>query len=158
MSTTRRTQLDELDACPCAGKNLDRFIQPAVLAILADGPIHGYRIVQSLARLPAFKGRRPDAAGVYRFLKAMKDRGLVTSAWDLSEGGPARRLFDLSPKGRACLVRWADVLAEYQKQIGLMVKLLKKTLGGFSRRPCGCRNSKRRKPASAAPANRGKKD
>ena len=97
-----------------------------MLAILAQGPIHGYRIVQRLGRMPTFAGHRPDAAGVYRFLKAMEDRKLVSSAWDLSGTGPAKRLFDLRAAGRACLARWVATLEDYREQIRQLVRVLRK--------------------------------
>jgi PadR family transcriptional regulator, regulatory protein PadR len=131
-----------LERCPCSGKNLDRFLQPAALAILAGGPIHGYRIVQSLAAMPTFAGHRPDAAGVYRFLKAMEERGLVSSVWDLSEDGPAKRLFDLTPKGTDCLNRWVTTLEEYRRQIGQLILSLRRphsTPGvGIVQKTCAC--------------------
>jgi DNA-binding PadR family transcriptional regulator len=66
-----------LAGCPCTGCNLDKFIQPAVLAVLAEGATHGYHVVQRLSEMPMFRGQVPDITGVYRFLKAMEDRGLV---------------------------------------------------------------------------------
>jgi DNA-binding PadR family transcriptional regulator len=72
MSDTRAIPLTELSDCPCSGRNLDKLIQPAVLAILAEKALHGYRIVQNLAGMPMFKGHEPDNTGVYRFLNAME--------------------------------------------------------------------------------------
>ncbi|MCY2925590.1 MAG: helix-turn-helix transcriptional regulator [Planctomycetota bacterium] len=145
MSTTGRTPLPLLDECPCSGRNLDRFIQPAVLAILSRGPVHGYRIVQDLGRMPTFSGHRPDATGVYRFLKAMEDRRLVSSAWDLSESGPAKRLFDLTAQGTVCLERWAVTLEQYREQIGELIQSLRQPVGRAAAKPCGCGHAKPRK-------------
>ena len=144
MSTTRPPRLPDLDACPCSGRNLDRLIQPAVLAVLAAGPLHGYRIVQDLASMPTFEGRCPDAAGVYRFLKAMENRGLVSSAWDLSEAGPAKRLFELSEPGRQCLSLWATTLKGYQQQIGRLARTLRSAI---ARRPARRRRCQPKKPS-----------
>ena len=111
--------------CPCVGGNLDKFIQPAVLAVLSEGPLHGYRILQHLGAIPMFESCPPDTAGVYRVLKAMQGRGLVTSAWDVSASGPAKRRFDLTAAGRQCLGLWAQTLADYHRRIGRMIRLLR---------------------------------
>jgi DNA-binding PadR family transcriptional regulator len=148
MSTTRPSRVAILDECPCSGRNLDRFIQPAVLAILSQGPIHGYRIVQNLSRMPTFTGHRPDAAGVYRFLKAMEDRRLVSSAWDMSQSGPAKRLFDLTRQGKKCLTRWVVTLEQYRGRIGQLIQSLHQPVGRAASRHCGC-NASRTKKATA---------
>jgi len=70
--------MDTMSDCPCSGKNLDRFIQPMVLAVLFDGPLHGYRILKRLGATPMFEGRKPDATGIYRFLKAMETASWLT--------------------------------------------------------------------------------
>jgi PadR family transcriptional regulator PadR len=61
-----------------------------------------------------------------RFLKAMEERGLVTSAWDLPKRGPAKRLFDVTPDGRACLARWIKTLAAYEAQIDSLIQFLRR--------------------------------
>ncbi len=109
--------------CPCAGRNLDKLVQPAILAVLAREDAHGYALVQRLAEMPIFRGRKPDATGVYRFLRQMEDRALVTSTWDTSETGPAKRLYSLTMAGRACLVRWMETLSTYRDAIGELLEV-----------------------------------
>jgi DNA-binding PadR family transcriptional regulator len=144
----------EFDECPCTGRNLDRLIQPAVLTVLSQRPVHGYRIVQGLSRMPLFRGRRPDAAGVYRFLKALEDRGLVSSAWDLSGAGPAKRRFKLLPKGAECLARWLTTLEEYREQVSQLIHSLRQATGTRSDGGCGCRRTKDRKATPGAAGGR----
>jgi PadR family transcriptional regulator, regulatory protein PadR len=139
MSNTRRQPIAGLQECPCTGRNLDKLIQPAVLALLAEEPMHGYRLVQRLGRMPMFKGHRPDTTGVYRFLKAMEDRGLVSSAWDLSDSGPAKRLFNLTVKGHRCLVLWGTTLQEYHEQIAGLLETIRAATGSVAAKRCACR-------------------
>jgi PadR family transcriptional regulator, regulatory protein PadR len=120
-----RKPLPDLAGCACAGSNLEKFVQPAVLAVLVDGPMHGYSIVQHLGGLPMFQGHKPDTTGVYRFLKTLEQRGMVTSAWDTSKSGPARKQFSLTQAGRQCLRRWIETLDEYHGQIGQLVEFLR---------------------------------
>jgi PadR family transcriptional regulator PadR len=118
----RGSQITDFDACPCSGTTLDKLIQPAVLAVLARGQLHGYRIAKRLAQMRLLKGREPDASGVYRFLKSMEDKGLVVSAWDLSEKGPARKSYRITRAGTRCLKRWMETLEEYQEAIADLLR------------------------------------
>jgi DNA-binding PadR family transcriptional regulator len=145
MSDTRAVLLTELAECPCSGRNLDKLIQPAVLAILAEEALHGYRIVQSLAAMPMFQGHKPDNTGVYRFLNAMEGRGLLTSAWDMSDSGPAKKLFDLTDKGRDCLAKWVVTLREYREQIGELLEHLQRATA-MPASGCCCQKERQRKP------------
>ena len=116
----------DLSTCPCAGSTLDKLIQPAILAILAEGPLHGYRLAQRIGKLPMFGGRKPDVSGIYRFLKAMERKGIVVSSWDLSKAGPARKAYQLTATGRKCLARWITTLDEFRRAIGVLLKVARK--------------------------------
>jgi len=109
--------------CPCAGRNLDKLVQPAILTALARDDAHGYVLVQRLAEMPMFRGQKPDATGVYRCLRQMEERALVTSAWDTSESGPAKRFYHLTATGHSCLVRWVDTLATYHTALGELLEV-----------------------------------
>ena len=115
--------------CPCAGRNLDKLVQPAILIVLAREDLHGYMLVQRLAEMPMFRGQKPDATGVYRFLRQMEERALVTSTWDTSEAGPAKRLYRLTEAGRACLLRWVNTLATYHDALGELLVMTRAVIG-----------------------------
>ena len=119
MSTTTspRCTEGEPDSCPCVGGTLDKLVQPAVLAVLAEGPMHGYRLAQRLGAMPSFAGHKPDPSGVYRHLKSMGGRGLVVFSWDSSQAGPAKRIYRITPEGQRCLDRWVRTLERYRQTI-----------------------------------------
>jgi poly-beta-hydroxybutyrate-responsive repressor len=71
------------------------------------------------AGLPAF-----DSGTVYRTLRQLERTGLVSSFWDTSESGPARRMYSLTKAGELFLSSWIDVLGRYQA-------VLQKTLEGI---------------------------
>ncbi len=125
----KRKVMASLDKCPCAGRHLEKFVQPAVLSLLAEEPLHGYLLLQRLGRMPMFKGHVPDSTGVYRFLKAMEDRGLVVATWDLSESGPAKKQFRLTAKGRRCLETWVATLEGYCDGLAHMLRTLRQAVG-----------------------------
>lgn len=122
---------NELNECAVLGKSLSRLMQPSILTALAshDEPIHGYLIIQEMAQGPMFGGNAPDPTGIYRILKQMENNGLVTSEWDTSESGPAKRCYALTDEGRACLRRWIDSLACYKASIEDLRELASGALG-----------------------------
>jgi PadR family transcriptional regulator, regulatory protein PadR len=109
--------MGRLDDCPCQGTTLAKLLQPAILTVLAEGKLHGYRIVERLADMPLLSGSRPDSTGVYRFLRLMEGNGLLTASWDTSNAGPAKRLYRLTNDGRKCLARWVKTLTQYCRAI-----------------------------------------
>ena len=112
--------------CPCVGATLDKLVQPAMLAILAEGPLHGYELTKQIGELPHFLDEAPDVSGVYRMLKALEARGMVTSDWDVSKGSRPKRLFTITDQGQQCLALWCDTLRTYHKTIGSLLKAVQK--------------------------------
>lgn len=129
----------DFSKCPCSGSNLDRLIQPIILTILAQEDLYGYKIVRRIAESPMFKGHKPDGTGVYRFLKAMEQRGLVESSWSMTDTGPAKRFYHLTNLGEECLSRWIDTLEEYRQAIGMMLEEVHEVYGKIK---CGKDNVK----------------
>lgn len=119
--------------CPCSGKSLARLIRPAVMAVLAGEPLHGYVIVQQLKDLAMFRDQSPDVTGVYRLLKNMERRGLVTAQWDLSASGPAKRRYTLTQEGRECLGRWTHTLGTYQEAVADLLQVAQRSSRSTSR-------------------------
>lgn len=85
----------------------------AVLAVLdREGSAYGYTITESLAvvGLPDVKG-----GTLYPLLARLEDERLVVSSWSVGDGGPARKYFALTDRGRAALVDgrtgWRDFAA-----------------------------------------------
>jgi DNA-binding PadR family transcriptional regulator len=117
----------DFSGCACAGINLPKLVQPLILAVLQSGPQHGYAIAQRLAHEEKLADAPPDHSGIYRLLRSMEARGLVTSKLALSEAGPARREYALTSRGVKCLDRWAESLASYRDTIGAVLSLCKHT-------------------------------
>jgi PadR family transcriptional regulator PadR len=132
MSTKQVSPTAELESCPCAGASLDRLIQPAILTILAEGSLHGYKIVQRIADLERYT---PDVTGVYRSLRAMEKRGLVVSSWDISDTGPAKRSYTLTDAGEECLDRWIGTLEKHREAIARLLAQARKASARARHRP-----------------------
>jgi len=87
------------------------LLASSLLAFLRNWPAYGYQLVRELsnAGLPAF-----DSATVYRTLRQLERSGFVSSFWDTSRSGPARRMYSLTKAGEGFLSLWLDVLSHYQ--------------------------------------------
>jgi DNA-binding PadR family transcriptional regulator len=130
--------MSDLVTCPCEGRTLDRLIQPAILVVLAGGPLHGYRLVERIGKLPGFSGQKPDASGVYRFLKTMERNKLVCASWNVSESGPAKKSYRVTPAGRKCLDRWIRTLDNYRRGISGLLGAARKVAQDQASDVCCC--------------------
>jgi PadR family transcriptional regulator PadR len=95
---------------------VERFVEPALLLLLRERPVHGYEL---LDRLPELTGEdtRVDVGNLYRVLRALEDEGIVSSEWSADLPGPAKRTYELTPAGRRLLDRWAEALRDAQRGI-----------------------------------------
>jgi PadR family transcriptional regulator, regulatory protein PadR len=128
METNVLNVLTEFDECPCTGGTLDKLIQPAILVVLTEGPLHGYRLAERVGGMSLSGGQKPNASGVYRVLKQMEARGFVASSWTLSESGPAKRSYQLTPAGEDCLKHWIATLTVYRDGISSLLKAARKAV------------------------------
>lgn len=75
------------NSCRCGGgAPLEKFMQPCLLLLLKQRSAHGYDLIQSLLEF-GFGERSLDPGTVYRNLRRLEDEGLVSSRWDIGEGG-----------------------------------------------------------------------
>jgi len=112
-------------SCPCEGHTLDRLLQPTVMALLVEGPLHGYALIERLKDSPLMKGNAPDPTGIYRLLNNLEEQGSVSYTW-VAGDGPAKRLYKLTASGRKCVDKWIDTLDGYHKDIGRLVRTMRK--------------------------------
>jgi poly-beta-hydroxybutyrate-responsive repressor len=88
------------------------LLSSSLLAYLRRWNAHGYQLVEELKKsgLPGF-----DSTTVYRTLRQLERNGLVSSFWDTSESGPARRRYSLTRSGETFLDLWYDMFGKYQE-------------------------------------------
>jgi poly-beta-hydroxybutyrate-responsive repressor len=99
--------IEAADRCRCEGGQPKNFARPCLLLLLAESSAHGYELIE---RLRPFGFEVNDPATVYKSLRQMEAEGLVTSTWELSSRGPARRVYALTSDGRDLLEAWAMTL------------------------------------------------
>jgi PadR family transcriptional regulator PadR len=95
-------------ACP---RHIQRFLEPCLLLLVHRSEIHGYQLVDELNPF-GFEQNPVDTSTIYRFLRDLEDRGFVSSRWDTSNAGPARRVYQTTEEGDRYLSWWVGDLHE----------------------------------------------
>lgn len=85
-----------------AGESIKGHLDLLVLAVLADGPRHGYSIIEEL-RLRSDEVFDLAEGTIYPVLHRLERAGDLESAWNVT-GGRRRRTYRLTTTGRAKLV------------------------------------------------------
>ncbi|MEO8972858.1 MAG: poly-beta-hydroxybutyrate-responsive repressor [Ktedonobacteraceae bacterium] len=96
------------------------WIVPVLLLMLREWSSYGYELMEKMA---TFGLRTMNAGTFYRTLRQMEKDGMVSSNWDTSEGGPARRVYSITDAGEAYLNFWAQSLDHYQKMMESFFRL-----------------------------------
>lgn len=87
-------------------------IKPFVLSILSEGENYGYAIIQRVKMLTGGQIEWTTST-LYPVLHSLENKGLLESQWRTSPGGPRRKYYQLTAKGRGALSQekqqWLDV-------------------------------------------------
>src|ERR1700739_163856 len=109
--------------CPCAMGHLSRFVEPVVLLLLKKkGHSYGYDLLSSLSEY-AFTDAEIERAALYRTLRRLQQNGYVSSNWETDRGGPARRIYALTPGGERHLREWAQGLTKAAGPLGRFIQV-----------------------------------
>jgi poly-beta-hydroxybutyrate-responsive repressor len=84
---------------------------PVLLLSLRGWNLHGYKLIQELTQ---FGFSSIDQGNVYRTLRKLEKENMVKSEWDMSTGGPAKRIYSLTDAGEDYLRTCSDSLVQYQ--------------------------------------------
>jgi DNA-binding PadR family transcriptional regulator len=71
-------------------------VRSAVLILLAERPMHGYEIIQEIAKRSG-GWWRPSPGSVYPTLQLLADEGLITTE---QQDGTAKRLYSITEEGK----------------------------------------------------------
>jgi DNA-binding PadR family transcriptional regulator len=90
--------------------------QPALLGLLVSEPKHGYELFQEFSR---------ELGGVWRIgqsqlyaqLKLLEESGLVSVRVEEQPNRPARKVYQLTPAGRAAFEEWVHQPTPYLRRI-----------------------------------------
>lgn len=102
---------------------IERFIEPALLLVLSNGPMHGYDLLERVAELTGDE-RGLDLGNLYRVLRSLEDEGFVRSEWHAEIQGPSKRVYEITDSGRSLLGTWAEALRRTRADIdGFLTKV-----------------------------------
>lgn len=96
------------------------FLIPIMLLHLREWNTHGYELMEKITK---FGVESLDHGNFYRLLRQLEKDNLVTSVWDTSSGGPAKRIYSITEAGEQYLDKWANSLSEYQKLLNQFFNL-----------------------------------
>jgi len=96
------------------------WVVPVLLLMLREWNSYGYELMEKMGK----SGLSTMNAGTfYRTLRQMEKDGMVSSSWDTSEGGPARRMYAITEAGENYLKFWATSLEQYQTMMNRFFQL-----------------------------------
>jgi PadR family transcriptional regulator PadR len=90
------------------------WLVPVLLLMLREWSSYGYELMEKMS---TFGLAAMNPGTFYRTLRQMEKDGMVSSSWDTSEGGPARRVYSITEAGEAYLNYWAESLDQYQRMM-----------------------------------------
>jgi len=111
-----------------------RIVEPMMMLLLADEPMHGYRLGELLAEEFGITGLPPQT--VYRALQDMEEQEWVSAEWITeSAQGPPRKVYRLTDAGFTSLDAWSLEMADLNRSLESFLERyqsLKTSQGGSS--------------------------
>ncbi len=95
-------------------------VEPLMLFIIGELPVHGYQIAKELESRSSGYFRLTGST-VYSALRRLEREGLVLSSWQQVAQRQRRRCYRLTEKGRKIL---AEKLSEWQRFCGAADKII----------------------------------
>lgn len=105
------------------------YLRPCLLLLLAEQSGHGYELLEQVSD---FGLERADPGGLYRALRSMEQEGLVSSWWEHSTSGPARRTYEITEEGREWLHAWAGSLRQVHRALAHYLNRYETNIEGVS--------------------------
>ena len=105
----------------CPGRKTERYLQPSLLLALHLKPSYGYDLLGKISDF-GFTDGSVDPGTLYRHLRRLEDDGFVSSKWDTTGTGPARRFYGITPKGEILLRDWVKFMERNYNNLGNFLK------------------------------------
>lgn len=101
------------------GEALKGHLDLLLLAVLAEGPAHGYAVIESLRARSKGVFDLPEGT-IYPALHRLEDQGLLRSQWS-EDSARRKRIYHLTPKGQKALATHQDEWLKFSKAINATV-------------------------------------
>lgn len=92
------------------------FLQSSLMVLLLRQPGYGYSLIEGLTQF-GFQPEQVDASIIYRALRDLESMALVSDSWDSNSLGPPRRIYTVTPQGKAALEEWMAALHRNRREI-----------------------------------------
>ena len=103
------------------GEALKGHLDLLLLAVLSEGPAHGYAIIEALRQRSEGTFDLPEGT-IYPALHRLEADGLLSSSWS-EDSGRRRRVYQLTTKGQKALitrqVEWRQFARAVDATIGM---------------------------------------
>ncbi|HLO14794.1 MAG TPA: helix-turn-helix transcriptional regulator [Anaerolineales bacterium] len=97
------------------GEALKGHLDLLLLAVLAEGPAHGYAVIESLRSRSSGTFDLPEGT-IYPALHRLESQGLLRSRWS-EDSARRKRIYQLTPKGQQALVQRQEEWKKFSKAI-----------------------------------------
>jgi len=101
------------------GEALKGHLELLLLAVLADGPAHGYVVIESLRQRSEGVFDLPEGT-IYPALHRLESQGLLGSRWS-EDSARRKRIYHLTPKGQQVLSNRQDEWKKFARAINATV-------------------------------------
>jgi PadR family transcriptional regulator PadR len=102
------------------GQALKGHLDLLVLAVLADGPLHGYAVIEQLRQRSGDAFDLPEGT-VYPVLHRLAGAGLLASEWS-ETAGRRRRTYRLTADGRSALTVQRSQWQQFSDAVAAVLK------------------------------------
>lgn len=119
-------QHHDVHICQCPGGKTERYLQPSLLLALYLKSSYGYDLIGKLNGF-GFMDGSVDPGTVYSHLRRLEDDDFVSSKWDTSGAGPARRFYEITPEGEILLKNWTMFMERNYNNIENFLDQYRKT-------------------------------
>jgi len=101
------------------GEALKGHLDLLLLSVLANGPAHGYAVIESLRVRSKGMFDLPEGT-IYPALHRLEDQGLLISSWS-EDTGRRKRVYQLTTKGQQALNTRQDEWLKFSKAVNATV-------------------------------------
>jgi PadR family transcriptional regulator PadR len=107
------------------GKGMSRDLSKGdiptlVLAVLVNGPAHGYAIAREVERSSRDLLRLREGA-LYPALRVLETAGFIVGEWQEVDNAPARRVYNITHSGRGELAKRTRDWKQYVKAVNSLI-------------------------------------
>jgi PadR family transcriptional regulator PadR len=106
--------------CDIKYHKMERLLEICVLLLLFEKEGYGYGLIEQLSDF-GFTGDDLNIGSLYRTLRKLEDQDLVSSIWEEASGGPKRRVYTITERGKKELHNWIPVLKERKARIEQLI-------------------------------------